>query len=215
LVAAVLIVKQAVALSNFTPNWVFVQKHRYCYDISTGSSDPEADKDIFCSVLDPIVHGDLEAAKRKIKRLELRLKHRDLRIKQLEQEKELERTRAKFRTWQRECSQYIALQDKTTFIEIPRSKQPCLDKGCIARRADIDSIGLCKHDLAALYKKSGKNVVKLLKEERLRWHPDRFGRSCAVEMRRQLQQKASQMFAVMGEVIADETKAAGKENVQP
>lgn len=188
-------------------------------------------KDACITKLEQERNVEKELAKVRVTLLE---KERDLakaRVAQLEKEKELEKghtgqsakerelekAHADYRTWQKDCDAYFAMQNKSTFISFPKPAQPCRDQGCVSRRKDTKNLATCKHEVASLYKGSGKNLVALLKAERVRWHPDKFGRGCAVEKRSELQSKASQMFVILQEILADENKVQGnnKENMRP
>jgi hypothetical protein len=47
-----------------------------------------------------------------------------------------------------------------------------------------------------------------LRQERLRWHPDRFGRLCAERFREEGKKKAEEMWKICEELMVIEKKSA-------
>lgn len=130
--------------------------------------------------------------------------HDAARLAQFEKEKELEEVRFAYRMWKKTCDRYFALKKRTTFAETPEPVEVCKDRGCASRRQELDSIGTCKHDVESILRGSGQYNIAFLRKERLRWHPDKFARSCDPSARQELAAKATQMYAIMEELIAEE-----------
>ena len=59
----------------------------------------------------------------------------------------------------------------------------------------------CKHDVLRLFKSVGEptEMLKAIKKEKLRWHPDRFA-GVPERSRAAVQAKATELFQVLGEL---------------
>ena len=190
-----------------------MQKNKHAHGIDF-ESDHEDNEENLCYVLDPIVHDPFGVLQQKIQRLEAAVKNRDALIKLL-REQELEKKRFVYLTWKKDCDQYFAQKRRTTFIAMPTPLESCKDKGCALRKDFNNSLSICKHDLASVYRASGRSLIPLLRTERLRWHPDAFANGCAAATRQELSLKAEKFFQILEEILNDELKNAGQENVQP
>jgi hypothetical protein len=96
----------------------------------------------------------------------------------------------------------------TAFPHPPPPKPPCLLTPCILLKSDPASLPVCKHDVERLLRASGLYSFEWLRQERIRWHPDRFGRLCEEAWREEGRRLAGQMFVMidilMGEVRRSE-----------
>lgn len=107
---------------------------------------------------------------------------------------------ATYEEWKWLCS--LALADKTQMLGFPEPPSShCGDCAMIPNR----KLATCKCDLKTLFE-SAKNVnsreayVRLLKVERLQWHPDTF---CTVPtaVRVEVQAKATELFQLIGQLL--------------
>jgi hypothetical protein len=91
----------------------------------------------------------------------------------------------------------------TTFPYLPSTVTTCALTACTIIKSEPDSIRACQHDVQKLLRASGLYSYEWLRQERLRWHPDRFGRLCEEGWRETGKKMAGEMFAVMGALIED------------
>ena len=99
------------------------------------------------------------------------------------------------------------------FPYLPAAVTTCALTACTILKAQEASIHACQHDLEKLLKASGLYSYEWLRQERLRWHPDRFGRLCAEEWRETGKKLAGEMFKLMSALIEDIKHAQGMEGV--
>ncbi|KAF2743468.1 hypothetical protein M011DRAFT_471405 [Sporormia fimetaria CBS 119925] len=97
------------------------------------------------------------------------------------------------------------------FPHLPPEAVICKLSDCIAVKAGSSGIRACKHDVEGLLRASGKYSLEFLKQERIRWHPDRFGRMCSEEWRETGRRLAEEMFKIVDSLIT-ELKGAGTTN---
>ncbi|KAF2731637.1 hypothetical protein EJ04DRAFT_363547 [Polyplosphaeria fusca] len=88
-----------------------------------------------------------------------------------------------------------------TFPYLPPAITTCMLQSCAAPKADPFGLRACKHDVERLLRASGLYSFEWLRQERLRWHPDRFGRLCAEEWREAGKKLAEEMFKIVGSLI--------------
>jgi hypothetical protein len=70
-------------------------------------------------------------------------------------------------------------------------------------KSDSDSIHACQHDVEKLLRASGLYSYEWLRQERLRWHPDRFGRLCEETWREPGKRMAGEMFKMIHSLMED------------
>jgi hypothetical protein len=172
-------------------------------------------EEALCFTVDSVIYSADEVKDRKIERLEERIRQRRTLIQVLEAVTALDHKRFAYWLWQKDCQRYFAKKNWNIFIDLPEPTELCTDRGCLVRKGYPTSINLCKHDLASVYQGAGKNILELLKTDRLKWHPDTFARNCDSAVKTELADKAKQIFTIMGEVMDDEAKKGGKENARP
>jgi hypothetical protein len=95
----------------------------------------------------------------------------------------------------------------TTFPYIPSTLTVCALPSCTLHKSDPDGIQACQHDIEKLLRASGLYSYEWLRQERLRWHPDRFGRLCDESWREQGKKMAGEMFKMIHSLM-EELKAA-------
>jgi hypothetical protein len=92
----------------------------------------------------------------------------------------------------------------TAFPYLPTNVTICRMSTCTSLKADTEGLRACKHDVERLLRASGLYSYEWLRQERLRWHPDRFGRLCEEEWREEGKRLAEEMFKtidiLMGEL---------------
>jgi len=89
-----------------------------------------------------------------------------------------------------------------TFPHLPADICTCDIQVCGLRKVDTMLLA-CRHDVERLLKASGQYSLGWLRTERLAWHPDRFGRKCSPESKDLLLKKATEMYTIFEELIAD------------
>jgi hypothetical protein len=93
----------------------------------------------------------------------------------------------------------------TTFPYLPNTITTCALTACSILKSEPDTIHACQHDVEKLLRASGLYSYEWLRQERLRWHPDRFGRLCHEDWRETGKSLAGEMFKLMSALI-EETK---------
>lgn len=92
----------------------------------------------------------------------------------------------------------------TSFPFPPPLPDPCNLPACILLKSDTaTTLNACTHDIATLLRASEQYSYEWLRQERIRWHPDRFGRLCGEEWREEGCRLAGEMFVVLG-VLMDQ-----------
>lgn len=94
----------------------------------------------------------------------------------------------------------------SSFPYLPAAITTCALTACIILKADLDSIHACQHDVERLLRASGMYSYEWLRQERLRWHPDRFGRLCEERWRETGKKMAGEMFKLMS-VLMEQLRA--------
>lgn len=105
--------------------------------------------------------------------------------------------------WKTICDECFSTDaTMTTFPHVPILMCTCTDISCISRKIE-GSLMACHHDMERLLRGSGQYSYSWLKTESYPWHPDRFGRKCHPDFKEQLTRKATEMFAVFGELLEE------------
>ncbi|PVH98095.1 hypothetical protein DM02DRAFT_657657 [Periconia macrospinosa] len=91
----------------------------------------------------------------------------------------------------------------TTFPYLPPSITTCVLPSCIPHKSDPRGLRACKHDVERLLRASGLYSYEWLRQERIRWHPDRFGRLCEVGFREEGRRVAEEMFKVVDALVGE------------
>lgn len=91
----------------------------------------------------------------------------------------------------------------TMFPYLPGSVTTCSLTTCKMLKSEENSIHACQHDVEKLLRASGLYSYEWLRQERLQWHPDRFGRLCAEEWRETGKRLAGEMFKLMSVLMED------------
>ncbi|KAF2846513.1 hypothetical protein T440DRAFT_458191 [Plenodomus tracheiphilus IPT5] len=100
----------------------------------------------------------------------------------------------------------------STFPYLPSIHPTCNLPTCILLKASDNSIHTCQHDVEKLLRASGLYSYEWLRQERLRWHPDRFGRLCEEGWREEGKRMAGEMFKVLSALIEEvRVEEKGKE----
>lgn len=91
----------------------------------------------------------------------------------------------------------------TSFPYLPSTLSTCTLATCRLLKSEANSIHACQHDVERLLRASGSYSYEWLRQERLRWHPDRFGRLCDERWRETGKKMAGEMFKVLSALIDD------------
>jgi methylenetetrahydrofolate dehydrogenase (NADP+)/methenyltetrahydrofolate cyclohydrolase/formyltetrahydrofolate synthetase len=86
----------------------------------------------------------------------------------------------------------------SNFLDMTDYVNDCTRAGCQLVKDSESSLGICAHDLRVLLGGSGCYCLEWLKEDRNKWHPDRFARLCAPQHAGLLKVKAQQLFVLYG-----------------
>ena len=153
------------------------------------------EEDDLCFVLDHLTVSELEANRRRADRVAARItgllaENKQLKAECVKQQKLAsdaeagqkraetqlaeERRRVTSRLWAKECEHFFAKEKNTTFITGPEIAEQCRDVSCELRRKEPGNITTCKHEIKSTIQGSGNFNAAFLKQERLRWYPDRF-----------------------------------------
>jgi hypothetical protein len=92
----------------------------------------------------------------------------------------------------------------TSFPYLPPSLTVCIVPVCVLYKRDPGGLRACKHDVERLLKASGLYSREWLKQERIRWHPDRFGRLCDVGFREEGRKLSEEMFKAVDALLVEE-----------
>jgi hypothetical protein len=91
----------------------------------------------------------------------------------------------------------------TSFPYLPNAITMCALPSCMVLKSDSDGIHACQHDVEKLLRASGLYSYEWLRQERLRWHPDRFGRLCEESWRELGKKMAGEMFKMIHALMED------------
>ncbi|KAF2014349.1 hypothetical protein BU24DRAFT_423328 [Aaosphaeria arxii CBS 175.79] len=89
------------------------------------------------------------------------------------------------------------------FPYIPPAIATCTLPLCIEAKTDLSGLRACRHDVERLFKASGLYSYEWLRQERIRWHPDRFGRLCEESWRDTGRKLAEEMFKIIDSLITE------------
>ncbi|KAI8931130.1 hypothetical protein NX059_011484 [Plenodomus lindquistii] len=85
----------------------------------------------------------------------------------------------------------------------PLPSPPCILAPCVLLKLEPNGLRACQHDVERLLRSSGSYSYEWLRQERLRWHPDRFGRLCAEGWREEGKKMGGEMFKVLSALMED------------
>ncbi|KAF2125018.1 hypothetical protein P153DRAFT_300600 [Dothidotthia symphoricarpi CBS 119687] len=97
----------------------------------------------------------------------------------------------------------------TAFPYLPPSITTCALPACVVVKSNPDDIKACKHDVESLLRASGLYSYEWLRQERLSWHPDRFGRLCEESWREMGRKMAEEMFKIIDALMEELRGAEG------
>ncbi|KAF2623635.1 hypothetical protein BU25DRAFT_349499 [Macroventuria anomochaeta] len=95
------------------------------------------------------------------------------------------------------------------FPYLPPAVTTCTLPSCELLKSDPLSIKACRHDVEVLLRASGLYSYEWLRQERLRWHPDRFGRLCDEGWRESGKKMAEEMFKIIDALMEELRLADG------
>lgn len=98
----------------------------------------------------------------------------------------------------------------TSFPYLPSSITTCVLPSCLLLKSDDEGIHACQHDVEKLLRASGLYSYEWLRQERLRWHPDRFGRLCEDTWKEAGKKMAGEMFKLIHGLMEDLKTAEGE-----
>ena len=109
-----------------------------------------------------------------------------------------------YRLWKQKCDMmFNGKMEIYVFPHLPLAAVYCRDVSCAARKATAGSLMACRHDVERLLRGSGQYSREWLRKERLAWHPDRFGRRCNADFRKELNKKAEELYMVFEQLLSD------------
>lgn len=91
----------------------------------------------------------------------------------------------------------------SSFPYLPATVLLCTIPICVLQKADPAGLRACKHDVERLLRASGEYTYEWLRQERLRWHPDRFGRLCEENWKEEGKRLAEEMFKIVDGLISE------------
>ncbi|KAF2656106.1 hypothetical protein K491DRAFT_692304 [Lophiostoma macrostomum CBS 122681] len=89
------------------------------------------------------------------------------------------------------------------FPYLPEAITICRLETCRFLKAEAKGLRACKHDVDRLFRASGLYSYEWLRQERLRWHPDRFGRLCEEDFREEGRKLAEEMFKMIDILMSE------------
>lgn len=95
------------------------------------------------------------------------------------------------------------------FPYLPPAVTTCSLPSCELHKSEPQGIKACKHDVEVLMRASGLYSYEWLRQERLRWHPDRFGRLCDERWRESGKKMAEEMFKIIDALMEELRLGAG------
>lgn len=93
------------------------------------------------------------------------------------------------------------------FPYLPEALAICKLDSCVLLKDDPEGLRACKHDIEQLFRASGLYSYEWLRQERIRWHPDRFGRLCEEDWRETGRKLSEEMFKMIDSLMNDLEKA--------
>lgn len=135
-----------------------------------------------------------------------------------------------FVKWRRDCEEQ--LKDKATMTSIPpfptKACDPCAQHAAMLaftpNAVVVQDLPFCVHSLEELFRagaippqKDKHNpdklaYLKILKEERSRWHTDRFG-GCKPQFKDKIEKTANNIFVTVNELYENEKEELGKRSI--
>ncbi|KAF2704309.1 hypothetical protein K504DRAFT_462878 [Pleomassaria siparia CBS 279.74] len=91
----------------------------------------------------------------------------------------------------------------TTFPYLPTTSTTCPLPSCLHFKSDPAGLRACKHDIERMLRASGLYNYEWLRQERIRWHPDRFGRLCDESFRERGRRVAEEMFKIVDGLVGE------------
>ncbi|KAF1960861.1 hypothetical protein CC80DRAFT_266203 [Byssothecium circinans] len=91
----------------------------------------------------------------------------------------------------------------SSFPYLPPAVTRCSLPACAIHKSDPQGLRACKHDVERLLRASGLYSYEWLRQERIRWHPDRFGRLCEERWREEGKRLAEEMFKIIDILIGE------------
>lgn len=114
-----------------------------------------------------------------------------------ESQQQVDAERKIYRQWQKRCEALLSCRNTMTGFPDPPF-WPCT-AGC----RDNEILKACRHSIERLYRGSGSSLGEVLKQEKIRWHPDRFAK-CPAPSREHIVAKATEMFKIVQVLLEDE-----------
>ena len=122
--------------------------------------------------------------------------------KRRQQEEELQ---LQYVLWKSRCeSLFQSSKPIVDFPFLPNQVCICTVESCTSRKTD-SGLMACRHDVERLLRSSGLYSKPWLRNERIVWHPDRFGRKSSHAHKMTLQRISTEMYAIFEELIAAES----------
>jgi hypothetical protein len=113
-----------------------------------------------------------------------------------------------YATFQEDAEEILKAGNIVEFLDLRRYVKPCRRSyGCQEIQQNPSGLQICVHELEELLRGSGCYSRAKLKEERNKWHPDRFARFCHPDKREELKAQAQSLFVMMG-ILMDLLEAA-------
>ncbi|KAF2271758.1 uncharacterized protein EI97DRAFT_437538 [Westerdykella ornata] len=109
-----------------------------------------------------------------------------------------------FQTFQQDSDKLFSRKDNSTFITLPPVMYFCQEIKCKEEKRDDNKPDFCNHELEKLLRRSGNYSCKLLRQQRIKWHPDQFAKYCREDCREVLTRKADSLCAMLGSLLAKE-----------
>ncbi|KAF2871644.1 hypothetical protein BDV95DRAFT_607066 [Massariosphaeria phaeospora] len=107
--------------------------------------------------------------------------------------------RAAYARFVEEMDQLLKPGRLRSFPDLGQYMDACTETLC--QEIKQNGIGICSHDLAKLLGGSGRYSREFLRDERNKWHPDKFARFCHTDFREYLKKDAEAMFVLHGVLI--------------
>ncbi|KAF2260923.1 hypothetical protein CC78DRAFT_584306 [Lojkania enalia] len=85
----------------------------------------------------------------------------------------------------------------TAFLNLSQFAS-CSESRCQSQKGDARGVGICHHNLEKVLQGSGTYTREFLREERMKWNPDRLASICHPQNRDELQKKAEKVFVLIG-----------------
>ena len=133
-----------------------------------------------------------EEFKRRVRYEELRKRQEEL-ARQTKIAKSQQRAaddRTLYRQWLAQCEALLSCREAMIRFPDPPSL-PCSSK-CLPN----PPLKACPCTIERLYRASGADICTKLREEKIRWHPDRFAR-CPEPSRKEITEKAQELFKIV------------------